>query len=176
MPFKPTDIDGVFLLESETHSDERGLFARIYDEKDFVDKDLPTHWPQHNLSWNDKKGTLRGMHYQAEPHPEPKVVRCTHGRVFDVAVDLRPDSQTYKKWTGHELSADNRHALYIPTGCAHGFLSLEDGCEVLYLMGETYAPDCAHGVRWDDPAFDIQWPAPPEVISDRDANWPDYQS
>ena len=135
---------------------------------------LSTAWPQCNTSWNPRRGTLRGMHYQENPRPEPKLVRCTRGRVFDVALDLRPHSPTFKAWVGVELSADSRAALYIPPGCAHGFLTLEDGCEVFYQMGESYVPELARGVRWNDPAFAIAWPIEPTLIGERDATYPDF--
>jgi dTDP-4-dehydrorhamnose 3,5-epimerase len=115
------------------------------------------------------------MHFQDAPRPDAKIVRCTHGRIFDVAVDLRPTSPTFRRWTGAELSHDNRHALAIPGGCAHGFMTIEDNCEVLYMMGDTYVPDLARGVRWNDPAFGIVWPAEPVVMAEKDANWPDFR-
>ncbi len=174
MRLSPTTLPDVLLVEVSALSDERGLFARTYDEATFARFGLPTRWPQCNTSWNRHRGTLRGLHYQAEPHPEAKLVRCTHGRVFDVAVDLRPDSPHYCRWTGAELSASARNALYIPAGFAHGFLTLEDECEVFYQMGESYVPDLAQGVRWNDPAFAIDWPAAPAVISERDAAYPDF--
>lgn len=175
MKLTATAIPGVTVVEVSPHADDRGLFARTYDAALFAEAGLPTHWPQCNTSWNPKRGTLRGMHYQAEPRPEPKLVRCTRGRVFDVAVDLRPDSPTFKAWVGVELSADTRAALYIPPGCAHGFLTLEDGCEVFYQMGESYVPELARGVRWDDPAFAIAWPTRPLLIGARDAAYPDFE-
>lgn len=174
MKIAPTRIPGVMLIEAEGQVDGRGLFARTYDAATFAAAGLPTDWPQCNTSWNVRRGTLRGMHYQADPKPEPKLVRCTCGAVFDVAVDLRPDSATYCGWVGVELTADARDALYVPPGCAHGFLTLEDGSEVFYQMGESYAPELARGVRWDDPAFGIEWPFAPAVIGERDASYPDF--
>jgi dTDP-4-dehydrorhamnose 3,5-epimerase len=169
----PTKLAGVFIVEATAHADERGLFARTFDASVFADAGLPMHWPQCNTSFNLRRGTLRGLHYQAEPKGEPKLVRCTRGAVFDVAVDLRDDSGTRHQWIGVELSADNRRALFIPTGFAHGFLTLEDESEVFYQMGETYDASLARGARWNDPAFQIEWPIAVTVISPRDAGYPD---
>jgi len=176
MNFRRTSLDGVVVVEPKVTPDARGLFARTYDAVLFAKAGLPTDWPQHNVSWNIERGTLRGMHYQAEPHPEPKLVRCTRGRIFDVAVDLRPQSAAFKRWFGVELSAERRNALFLPAGLAHGFLTLEDGCEVSYLMGDSYEAGLARGVRWNDPAFGIEWPFPPVVMSERDAGFPDFIS
>ena len=170
-----TALAGVFEIEVAVQRDERGVFARTFDEKTFADAGLPVHWPQCNASWTSRRGTLRGMHYQADPVPEPKLVRCTQGRVFDVAVDLRPGSPTYCRWHGVELSAEARNALFIPAGFAHGFLTLEDGAEVFYQMGAAYVSELARGVRWDDPAFAIRWPFAPTVMSPRDAASPDFR-
>lgn len=167
---------GVMVVNVTANTDERGLFARTYDADAFAAAGLPTEWPQCNTSWNMRKGTLRGLHFQAGPHPDPKLVRCTRGRIFDVVVDLRPDSPTFRQWTGTELSEGNRVSLAIPPGCAHGFLTLEDNCEVFYMMGAVYVPELARGVRWNDPGFAIQWPAEPAAISERDANWPDFHA
>lgn len=175
MNLSPTRIPGVMLVEISPQSDARGLFARTYDAATFAEAGLPTNWPQCNTSWNAERGTLRGMHFQADPKAEPKLVRCTRGAIFDVAVDLRPGSPSYCGWVGAELTADNRKAFYIPPGCAHGFLTLEDGAEVFYQMGESYVPDLARGVRWDDPAFAIDWPFAPTVIGERDAAYPDFE-
>lgn len=174
MQLKRTAIEGLIEVEVTLHEDERGAFARIYDEATFVRAGLPTHWPQCNTSWNRSRGTLRGMHYQAAPKEEPKLVRCTAGAVFDVAVDLRRNSSTYLAWAGFELSAAKRNALFIPAGLAHGFLTLEDGSELLYQMGTTYDAVLQRGVRWNDPAFGIAWPFAPAVISARDAEYPSY--
>ncbi len=167
-------IAGSFCFETKENTDERGGFARLYDESFFKEQDAPFHWPQHNLSWNIKRGTLRGMHIQKHSHTEPKVVRCIRGSIYDVVVDLRPNSKTYLHWDALELSAANRKAFYIPGGCAHGFLTLEDHSEVYYLMGENYMPEYASGVRWNDPVFGINWPFDPVIISKKDQNWPDY--
>lgn len=174
MQLKPTAIEGLIEVEVTLHEDERGAFARTYDEDTFARAGLPTHWPQCNTSFNRKRGTLRGMHFQAAPKEEPKLVRCTAGAVFDVAVDLRRDSETYLRWAGFELSAAKRNALFIPAGLAHGFLTLEDGSEVYYQMGESYDAALQRGVRWNDPAFGIKWPFAPAMIAPRDAEYPSY--
>ena len=173
--FHATELDGVLLLVTAASEDERGLFARTYDAATFANAGLPTHWPQCNTSWNRRRGTLRGMHLQRAPRGETKIVRCTSGRIFDVVIDLRVKSRTFRQWMARELSAQNRNALVVPVGCAHGFLTLEDGFEVYYMMGETYVPALAHGVRWNDPAFAIRWPSQPIIVSEKDASWPDFQ-
>ncbi len=172
MKFTETPIPGVVVVDIEPLEDERGFFARSFCAEEFAARGLTDSFVQTNIAFNELRGTLRGLHYQAAP--EPKLVRCTRGALFDVAVDLRPDSPGYGCWTGHELSADNRRALYIPEGCAHGLLTLEDETEVSYLMGAAYDPACARGVRWNDPAFAIDWPFAPLVISERDAAFDDY--
>ena len=174
MHIHPTALDGVLEIRVAPHGDERGLFARTYDEALFAEAGLPTRWSQCNTSWNQLRGTLRGLHYQAEPYPEPKLVRCTRGRVFDVAVDIRPASPDFCRWVGVELCAGIRNALFIPAGFAHGFLTLEDSSEIFYQMGESYVPELARGVRWNDPAFAIVWPIIPTIISERDAAYPDF--
>lgn len=161
-------------MEVTLHEDERGAFARTYDEALFRAASLSTHWPQCNTSWNRRRGTLRGMHFQAAPAEEHKLVRCTSGSVFDVAVDLRRNSQTYLNWFGVELSAAKRNALYVPAGLAHGFLTLEDESEVFYQMGASYDGALQRGVRWNDPSFSIGWPFEPIVISDRDNSFADH--
>lgn len=174
MHIEPTTIPGVVHVAVAAHADDRGLFARTFDAEHFAAAGLPTHWPQCNVSWNRRRGTLRGMHYQQEPRGEPKLVRCTRGRIYDVAIDLRPASPSFRCWTAAELSHEARNALFIPAGCAHGFLTLDDDCEVFYMMGEVYAPDLAAGVRWNDPAFAVAWPFEPLTIAPRDATWPDF--
>jgi dTDP-4-dehydrorhamnose 3,5-epimerase len=156
--------------------DERGFFARSWCEREFREHGLNSELVQCSISFNKERGTLRGVHYQAAPNPEAKLVRCTRGSLYDVALDLRPDSSTYLKWTAAELSAENHRALYIPEGCAHGFLTLEDQTEVLYQMSEFYYPEAARGVRWNDPAFGIEWPGKVEVISERDRIYPDFEN
>ena len=175
MIFRETKLMGVFEIRVEPKGDERGFFARSWCRREFEQHGLNPTVVQCNISFNERKGTLRGMHYQAEPHGEAKLVRCTQGRVYDVAVDLRTGSPTYKQWAGVELSAGERKMLYIPVGCAHGFLTLEDETEVFYQMSEFYEPGAGRGVRWDDPAFGISWPAGMAVISDRDRTYPNFR-
>jgi dTDP-4-dehydrorhamnose 3,5-epimerase len=171
--FTETKLPGAVLVELEPARDERGFFARSYCEREFRERGLATRFPQCNVSFNHARGTLRGMHYQLEPHAEVKLVRCTAGAIFDVIVDLRAGSPMRLQWTGVELSARNRSALYIPEGFAHGFLTLEDATEVFYQMGAFHEPGAARGLRWDDPTLAIDWPAAPAVISARDASYPD---
>ena len=168
-------IAGVFEIEMEVHHDERGFFARTWCEREFREHGLNPKVVQCSTSWNDRKGTLRGVHYQAEPNSEAKLVRCTRGSLYDVALDLRPGSATFMRWTGAELTASNHRALYIPEGCAHGFLTLEDDTEALYQMSEFFHPEAARGVRWNDPAFAIVWPGKVEIISERDRTTPDFE-
>lgn len=175
MRFVPTPIAGVVRVEAEPHSDERGLFARLHCPEAFAAAGIAFEPAQTSLSRNPTSGTLRGMHFQAAPHAEAKLVRVTRGRVFDVAVDLRPDSPTYRQWTGAELSADNLVGLYIGEGMAHGFLTLEPDTDVVYQIAPAYRPGHDAGVRWNDPAFGIDWPAAPRLISERDASYPDHR-
>jgi dTDP-4-dehydrorhamnose 3,5-epimerase len=170
----PTAIPGVVRIALEPQTDARGSFARTYDEATFRAHGLEPVGIQCNISVNAKRGTLRGLHYQAAPAEEAKLVRCLRGRLFDAAVDLRPESPTFRQWLGVELDAAEGEALYIPRGCAHGFLSLADDSAVYYQMGAEYAPDSARGVRWNDPAFAIAWPFDPLHLSDRDAAFPDF--
>ncbi len=174
MIFKETNLKGAFIIEPEMMSDERGFFARTWCARDFEAQGLTPNLVQCNISFNKQKGTLRGMHYQVVPHEEAKVVRCTMGTIYDVIVDLRPNSPTYKRWTSVDMSAKNRRMLYIPEGFAHGFLTMEDDTEVFYQMSEFYAPECARGLRWNDPAFKIPWPLGVTVISEKDARYPDF--
>ena len=169
--FHRTDISDVTIIELTAIQDERGFFARSFCAEAFAAEGLTSSFVQANLSQNRVRGTLRGLHYQAEPQPDPKLVRCTRGGIFDVAVDLRAESPTYRRWTAAELTADNRRALHVPAGCAHGFITLEDDSEVFYLMGAAYEPALARGVRWDDPTLGIEWPFAPVVISPRDAGF-----
>jgi dTDP-4-dehydrorhamnose 3,5-epimerase len=174
-----TPLAGAWVVELDRIEDERGYFARTFDRAEWEARGMDPALVQGNTSFNAAAGTLRGMHYQAEPHGEPKLVRCTRGAVFDAIVDLRPDSPTHRRWFGIELSERNGTALYVPVGMAHGFQTLEDESEVLYAMGHEYVPDSARGVRWDDPAFAIEWPEPPpggRTLSERDAGYPDYLS
>lgn len=177
MKLVPTPLPGAYVVKLEPIGDERGWFARTFDAAAFAELGLDASVVQCNASFNERAGTLRGMHFQAEPHGEPKLVRCTRGAVYDVIVDLRADSTAFRQWFGIELRAGGTESLYAPSGLAHGFQTLEDASEVHYQMGQAYVPGAARGVRWDDPAFGIEWPAPPpagRVISKRDAAYPDF--
>jgi dTDP-4-dehydrorhamnose 3,5-epimerase len=175
MKFRETAVAGVYEIDLEERTDERGFFARSWCQEEFAKHNLNTRIAQCNISFNARRGTLRGLHYQDKPFPEAKVVRCTRGAIFDVAVDLRRESSTFCKWVGVELTSDNRKSLYIPEGCAHGFLALSEDSEIFYLMSEFYHADLSRGVRWNDPAFGVVWPARVEVISDRDQTYPDFK-
>jgi dTDP-4-dehydrorhamnose 3,5-epimerase len=177
MVFVETSLPGAWVIELEQLADERGWFARTYDADEFKARGLDPNVAQCNASFNTRRDTLRGLHYQAEPYGESKLVRCVRGAIFDVAVDVRPDSSTYRRWHGVELSAHNRRAFYIPPGLAHGFQTLADDTEVLYQMGSRYVGEAARGVRWDDPALAIEWPQPQRerIISARDASFPDLR-
>lgn len=174
MKFTETELEGAFIVEPELLEDERGFFARTWCQKEFEQHGLLTDLVQCNVSFNRRKGTLRGMHFQVAPHEESKLVRCTKGAIHDVIIDLRPNSQTHKKWLSVVLTAENRKMIFIPEGLGHGFLTLTDNTEVFYQMSEFYSPECACGVRWNDPAFDIDWPAEVIVISEKDMHYPDY--
>ena len=177
MHFTQTKLTGSFLVELEPIIDDRGDFSRTYCAREFQGAGLNTHWVQHNLSRNHGTGTLRGLHYQCAPFEEIKLVRCTKGAIFDVIVDLRPESPTYCRWEGFELTDRNGRALYIPEGFAHGFQTLADTSEVFYLMSAFYHPECARGVRWDDPAFGIRWPETNErILSPKDCRYPDLMA
>ncbi len=171
MLFKATPLAGAFVVELEMRSDDRGFFARAFCAREFEEQGLKPAVAQCNIAFNYKRGTLRGMHYQLAPAAETKLVRCFRGAIYDVIVDLRPDSPTYLQHFGIELSADNRLALYIPEMFAHGYLTLTDECELMYQVSEFYTPGYEAGVRYDDPTFNIQWPIPVEVISDKDLTW-----
>jgi len=173
--FHETQLSGVFEIHIEPKCDERGFFARTWCRHEFESKGLNSQLAQCSVSFNTRKGTLRGIHYQAAPYPETKLVRCTKGAIYDVIVDLRPESSTYKQWIGAMLTAENRRMLYVPEGCGHGFLTLEDETEVFYQMSEFYHLDLARGVRWNDPAFGIAWPAEVEQISERDRTYPNLE-
>jgi dTDP-4-dehydrorhamnose 3,5-epimerase len=175
MRFVPTEIAGVVRVEAEPHADARGAFARLHCPEEFAAAGIAFAPAQTSVSRNPHGGTLRGLHYQAPPHAETKLVRVTRGRVFDVAVDIRPDSPTHRRWIAAELSAENLVGLFIPEGVAHGFLTLEADTDVLYQIAPAYRPGHEAGVRWDDPAFAIDWPSRPHVISERDAAYPDYR-
>lgn len=174
MKFLTSDLPGAVEIRIEPQADERGLFARAWCQEEFEQQGLNSRLVQCNISYNERKGTLRGMHYQGEPFGEAKVVRCTAGAIYDVAIDLRAQSPTYRRWLGVVLSAKERNMLYVPEGFAHGFLTLEDHTEIFYQMSEFYHPEAALGVRWDDPAFQIRWPGKIDVISERDRTYPDF--
>lgn len=174
MTFRETTIGGVWLVEPEFLEDERGFFARTWDEEEFAERGLSGTLAQSSVSYNRARGTLRGMHYQAAPHEESKLVRCTNGAIFDVAVDLRPLSPTFTSWVGVELSAHNRFALFVPEGCAHGYLTLSDDAEISYLISARHVAEAARGVRFDDPVFEIAWPEAIVVINERDRTYPDF--
>lgn len=175
MKFTPTKIAGVWLVETERHADERGWFARTWCAEEFAAHGLPTAFSQCSSSFNHRRGTLRGMHWQAAPHGEAKLVRCVRGAMFDVALDMRPESTTFKQWMGVELTPENGRALYVPEGCAHGFQTLANDTEVFYQIKGSWHPASARGVRWNDPAFAIRWPLPTQAfLSERDATYPDY--
>jgi dTDP-4-dehydrorhamnose 3,5-epimerase len=171
--FVPTTLGGAYVIEQERRADERGFFARTWCAQEFAAHGLEPGLAQCSVSFNHRRGTLRGMHYQAPPFAEVKLLRCTRGAVFDVAVDLRPDSPTFRKWVGVELTADDGRALYVPRGFAHGFYSLVDSTEVAYQISTEYRPDAARGVRWNDPLLGVAWPGPVEVIAPRDRDYPD---
>lgn len=175
MRLVPTPLAGAFVIELEPRADERGFFARAFDRDVFAAHGLDGAVAQCNVSVNERRGTLRGMHYQVEPHAEVKVVRCTAGAVHDVIVDLRADSPTRAKWFAIELSAANHRALYVPKGFAHGYQTLADGAEVFYQVSSAYSPEHERGVRWNDPAFAIAWPIAEPIISAKDASLPDYR-
>ncbi|MEA2316993.1 MAG: dTDP-4-dehydrorhamnose 3,5-epimerase [Solirubrobacteraceae bacterium] len=175
MRFTEAPLAGAWVIDPDRRSDERGFFARTFDREEFAARGLESAVVQCSTSYNTRAGTLRGMHFQAAPHGEPKVVRCTQGAIYDVIVDLRPDSPTHRRWFATELSAENGRAVYIPVGVAHGFQTVADASEVLYMMGHEYVPEAASGVRWDDPAFGIAWPdCDQRIMSDRDRSYPDY--
>ena len=173
--FLETAVAGAFVIEAEPIADVRGFFARMFCSEEFAAKGLAAGLVQCSVSFNARRGTLRGMHFQKEPHEEAKLVRCTMGAIHDVVLDLRAHSPTYRRWHGVELSALNRRALYVPQGVAHGFLTLADDSEVFYQMAHPFQPGSAAGVRWDDPAFAIEWPGDVRVISERDRTYPDFR-
>jgi dTDP-4-dehydrorhamnose 3,5-epimerase len=175
MIFEETKLKGAFVILIEKREDERGFFARAWCQKEFEAHGLKPRFVQANLAANRKRGTVRGMHYQVAPHREAKLVRCTKGAVYDVIIDLRPDSDTYGRWLGVELSSANHKMLYVPEDFAHGYQTLKDGTEVFYLVSAFYSPAHEKGLRWNDPAFDIKWPKTENlVISQKDQSWPDY--
>lgn len=174
MIFIETRVKDAYIVEIERLEDERGFFARTWCRQELGEQELDPNLAQCSISFNRQRGTLRGMHLQLPPRAETKLVRCTQGAIFDVVIDLRTSSSTYMQWDGLELTAGNRKALYVPKGCAHGFLTLEDNTEVLYQISDFYAPEFARGLRWNDPQFAILWPEEVSVISHRDQNYQDY--
>ena len=174
MRFEATRLAGAWVIEPERHGDDRGSFARAFCEDEFAAHGLPVRFPQCNLSTNVTAGTLRGMHLIVAGHCESKLVRCVRGAVHDVIVDVRPGSPTFGEWIGADLSADNGRALFVPEGCAHGFLTLADDSDIYYHMGRSFEPGVAIGFRWDDPAFGVRWPGAPTILSERDASYADF--
>ena len=172
MKFQESPLAGAYTIDMDRLEDERGFFARSYCAQEFAARALAAAMPQSSVSFNAQRGTLRGLHYQAEPHAEDKLVRCTAGAIYDVIVDLRPDSATARRWFGVELSAANHRSLFVPKGFAHGFLTLCDDTEVLYMISVPYVPGFERGVRWNDPAIGISWPMAPAVVAARDAAYP----
>lgn len=175
MIFQETKLPGAFVIKPEKYEDERGCFARSYCSREFETHGLNAKVVQCSISYNRKKGTLRGMHYQVAPHAEVKLVRCTRGAIYDVIIDLRQDSRTFLRWVAVELTQDNRHALYVPEMFAHGFQTLADHTEVFYQISEFYAPEHARGIRWNDARFGIDWPLQPSAMSEKDRKLPDFR-
>jgi dTDP-4-dehydrorhamnose 3,5-epimerase len=177
MIFKATAINDAFIINIEKIGDERGFFGRAFCRREFEDHGIDFQIQQANIGFSRSRGTLRGLHYQVPPHGEAKLVRCTAGAIFDVILDLRPASSTFKQWMGVELTAKSHTMLYVPEGCAHGYLTLADGTEICYLVSQYYHQAAERGIRWNDPAFKIEWPIIESlVISDKDQNWPDWQN
>ena len=174
MKFIPTKLAGAYIVEVEPIRDDRGFFGRSFCHQEFIKQGLNPHLVQCNISFNFHRGIIRGMHYQIAPHEEVKLVRCTRGSIYDVIIDLRPESPTFKQWTAVELTASNYLALYVPAVFAHGFQTLEPETEVFYQMSEFYHPESARGVRWNDPAFAVDWLLDPVMMSDRDQSYPDF--
>lgn len=176
MIFTPTPLAGAFIITPDLIEDERGFFARTFCRREFEEHGLNYNLVQCNISFNKRKGTLRGMHFQAAPHAESKLIRCTNGEIFDVIIDLRPESNTYKQWYAAELTAANHRMLYVPEGFAHGYQTLTEDAEVAYQVSEFYSPESERGIRWNDPAFSIVWPLPVSAISAKDASPPDREA
>ncbi|HEY7785969.1 MAG TPA: dTDP-4-dehydrorhamnose 3,5-epimerase [Pyrinomonadaceae bacterium] len=175
MIFHSCKLAGVYLIELTYFEDERGFFAPSFSRRVFEERGLTGDFVENNISYNRRSGTLRGLHFQVAPYAQAKLVRCTRGSIFDVAVDLRRDSPTFRQWVGHTLSSDNRLLMYIPGEMAHGFQTLEDDTEVFYQVSEIYQPNACAGLRWNDPAFGIEWPLPDDpIILDRDSSYPDF--
>lgn len=174
MIFHETELKGAFIIEPERNEDNRGFFARTWCEQEFAARGLNARVVQCSISFNRRQGTIRGMHFQEVPHAEARLVRCTHGAIYDVIIDLRPESSTFARWIAVNLTAEKHNMIYVPEGFAHGFQTLRDDTEVFYQISEFYHAESARGVRWDDPKFQIQWPLMPTVISDRDQSYHNY--
>jgi len=174
MKFTETKLKGAFIVEIEKLTDDRGFFARAWCRKEFEAHGLTSAVVQANVSFNRKRGTLRGMHYQIAPFQESKLIRCTRGAIYDVIIDLRPESPTYRQWIGVELTADNYTLFFVPEDFSHGFITLMDDTEITYQVSQFYTPGSEKGIRFNDPTFNIQWPLEVSVISDKDSNWPDF--
>ncbi|HJQ91918.1 MAG TPA: dTDP-4-dehydrorhamnose 3,5-epimerase [Acidimicrobiia bacterium] len=174
MKFTESPLPGLWLIETEPVHDHRGFFARTWSDDEFAEHGLVAAWPQQNLQYSPRPGTMRGLHYQVPPHAEVKLVRCTRGRVYDVALDLRPESQTFGKWAGNYLSPDEHKAVWVPQGFAHGYLTIEPHSEVFYLTSNKYVPASVRGVRYDDPTFAISWPIDIELVPTDYVTWPDF--
>jgi dTDP-4-dehydrorhamnose 3,5-epimerase len=175
MLFTETELKGAWVIDLERRDDERGFFARAWCQEEFAARGLSPHLVQANIAFSKRAGTLRGLHYQVKPHAEVKLIRCTRGAVYDVIVDLRPESSTYLHWVNVELTADNRTMLYVPESFLHGYQTLTDSAEVLYQVSHMYSPESERGVRWDDPAIGIEWPKiGTRIISEKDKRWPNY--
>jgi dTDP-4-dehydrorhamnose 3,5-epimerase len=175
MIFTETPIPGAYHVELQPHRDDRGLFARAWCQEEFADHGLTQPFVQANLTQTHVAGTVRGIHYQTAPHEEAKFIRCLRGAIYDVIVDVRPDSPTYLQWHGQTLTAERRNAVYIPAGCAHGYQTLADDTEVFYQVTAAYTPGVEQGIRYDDPTFEIAWPQPVTEISEKDRSWPDFE-
>lgn len=175
MIFTESPLQGAFIVDLQPHEDKRGFFARAWCHDEFKRKGLDVRIAQCNISSTKSKGTLRGMHYQAKPCPEAKFIRCIRGVIYNVIIDLRPERKTFKRWFSIELTSENKRALFVPIGFAHGFQTLEDDCEVFYQMSEFYHPEYARGIRWNDPAFGIKWPLSNPILSLRDQSFPDFK-
>lgn len=174
MKFTETELGDAWIVDLEQLADERGFFARAWCKNEFAQHQITSELAQANISFNHTKGTIRGMHYQIEPYGEAKFVRCIRGAIYDVIIDLRPGSDTYRRWLGVELLADTHRALFVPQGFAHGFQTLTDNTEVFYQVSQFYTPGAEQGLRYDDPSFNIEWPEPVSIISEKDASWPDF--
>ena len=175
MKFIETKLPGAFVIEPEKKEDKRGFFTRTWCKNELGNHGLKAEIAQVNINFNKQRGTLRGMHYQAAPYGECKIIKCTRGAVFDVVIDLRKDSPTYLDWIGVELTGDNFRMLYVPENFSHGFITLEDQTEICYMVTQFYTPEAERGIRWDDPSFNIKWPLHPQVISDKDSSYPDFK-